>query len=103
MIRRPPRSTLFPYTTLFRSGRVDRVRDFWEGGGGMRFPRKVRIVDVGPRDGLQNEAKRVPTEVKIELIHRLAEAGLAPVGAAALGLPEMGPPVSARAPGASGV
>src|SRR5205814_8627354 len=66
LIPRPPRSTLFPYTTLFRS----------EGGGGMRFPRKVRIVDVGPRDGLQNEAKRVPTEVKIELIHRLAEAGL---------------------------
>ncbi len=49
----------------------------------MSFPRKVRIVEVSPRDGLQNEARRVPTEVKIELIHRLAEAGLPAVEAAA--------------------
>jgi len=53
--------------------------EFWKGCGAMSFPRKVRIVDVGPRDGLQNEAKRVPTEVKIELIHRLAEAGLSDI------------------------
>jgi len=49
----------------------------------MSFPRKVRIVEVSPRDGLQNEARRVPTKVKIELIHRLAEAGLPAVEAAA--------------------
>ena len=42
----------------------------------MNFPRKVKIVEVGPRDGLQNEAQVVPTEIKIELINRLAEAGL---------------------------
>ena len=34
------------------------------------------MVEVGPRDGLQNEAKTVPTAVKIELIDRLAAAGL---------------------------
>ncbi len=36
----------------------------------------VRLVDVGPRDGLQNEAARVPATVKIELIERLGRAGL---------------------------
>ena len=60
----------------------------------MSFPRKVRIVDVGPRDGLQNEAKRVPTEVKIELIHRLAEAGLPAVEAAAFVSPKWIPQMS---------
>jgi hydroxymethylglutaryl-CoA lyase len=37
---------------------------------------RVRIVEVGARDGLQNEAARVPAPVKIELIERLAEAGV---------------------------
>ena len=40
------------------------------------IPSKVKLVDVGPRDGLQNEKQVVPTEVKIELIHRLQNAGL---------------------------
>lgn len=42
----------------------------------MSFPAQVKIVEVGPRDGLQNEKQVVPTEIKIELINRLAEAGL---------------------------
>lgn len=40
------------------------------------LPDSVRVVEVGPRDGLQNETQPVPTEVKIELIDRLAAAGL---------------------------
>jgi hydroxymethylglutaryl-CoA lyase len=40
------------------------------------FPPSVRIVEVGPRDGLQNEKTRVPTEHKIRFIHMLAAAGL---------------------------
>jgi hydroxymethylglutaryl-CoA lyase len=40
------------------------------------LPRRVRVVEVGPRDGLQNEASAVPTSAKIELIERLAAAGL---------------------------
>ena len=40
------------------------------------IPNKVKLVDVGPRDGLQNEKQVVSTEVKIELIHRLQNAGL---------------------------
>ncbi|MEZ5785180.1 MAG: hydroxymethylglutaryl-CoA lyase [Xanthobacteraceae bacterium] len=41
----------------------------------MDYPSSVRIVEVGPRDGLQNEAKAVPAQVKAELIDRLAAAG----------------------------
>jgi hydroxymethylglutaryl-CoA lyase len=42
----------------------------------MKLPSKVKIVDVGPRDGLQNEKQAVPAEVKIGLVHRLQDAGL---------------------------
>jgi hydroxymethylglutaryl-CoA lyase len=42
----------------------------------MTLPPRVKIVEVGPRDGLQNEAALVPLDVKVELIERLAAAGL---------------------------
>ena len=42
----------------------------------MTLPTRVKIVDVGPRDGLQNEKQAVPAAVKIELVHRLQAAGL---------------------------
>jgi len=42
----------------------------------MKLPKAVTLVEVGPRDGLQNEAYFVPTDQKIELIHRLSETGL---------------------------
>ena len=35
----------------------------------------VRIVEVGPRDGLQNEKSPVSTEAKVELVNRLSDAG----------------------------
>jgi len=60
----------------------------------VNLPRKVRIVEVGPRDGLQNEASRVPTEIKIELIHRLADAGLPAVEATAFVSPKWVPQMS---------
>ncbi len=40
------------------------------------LPKRLKIVEVGPRDGLQNESRTVPTEHKVELIERLAAAGL---------------------------
>jgi hydroxymethylglutaryl-CoA lyase len=40
------------------------------------FPTHVTLVDVGPRDGLQNEAQPVAATDKIELVHRLQAAGL---------------------------
>ena len=42
----------------------------------MNIPNRVQLIDVGPRDGLQNEKLPVPAEVKIELVHRLQAAGL---------------------------
>ena len=42
----------------------------------MTLPTRVKIVDVGPRDGLQNEKQPVPAAVKIELVQRLQSAGL---------------------------
>jgi hydroxymethylglutaryl-CoA lyase len=42
----------------------------------MVLPKRVKIVEVGPRDGLQNESRIVPAAVKVELIERLTEAGL---------------------------
>lgn len=41
----------------------------------------VRIVEVGPRDGLQNEKKSIPLETKIELIDRLAKTGVTTIEA----------------------
>ena len=47
----------------------------------MRLPKHVRMVEVGPRDGLQNEAQSVPTATKIALIEQLADAGLTAIEA----------------------
>src|SRR6185436_8175613 len=55
------------------------------------LPAKVRIVEVGPRDGLQNEKGEVPTAVKLELIERLADAGLPAVEATAFVSPKWVP------------
>lgn len=41
----------------------------------MPYPTRVKLVEVGPRDGLQNEKQPVPAATKIELVHRLQEAG----------------------------
>ena len=60
----------------------------------MKLPARVKIVEVGPRDGLQNEKQVVPAAVKIELIERLAEAGLPAIEVTpfvpARGVPQMG-------------
>jgi hydroxymethylglutaryl-CoA lyase len=59
----------------------------------MPLPSKVKLVEVGPRDGLQNEAQPVPAAVKIELIDRLTDAGLPVIEATAFvspnGVPQM--------------
>jgi hydroxymethylglutaryl-CoA lyase len=51
----------------------------------------VRIVEMGPRDGLQNEPGEVPTAIKVELIERLADAGLPAVEATAFVSPKWVP------------
>jgi hydroxymethylglutaryl-CoA lyase len=42
----------------------------------MPLPQRVQLIDVGPRDGLQNEKQAVPAAIKIELVQRLQDAGL---------------------------
>lgn len=42
----------------------------------MPLPRRIEVVEVGPRDGLQNEAAQVPTPVKLEFIRRALDAGI---------------------------
>jgi hydroxymethylglutaryl-CoA lyase len=55
------------------------------------LPRTVRIVEVGPRDGLQNEPQQVATEVKLELIARLVAAGATTVEAGSFVSPKWVP------------
>ena len=57
----------------------------------MHFSRKVRIVEVGARDGLQNESVPVATATKLELIRRLSDSGLAHVEAASFVSPRWVP------------
>lgn len=57
----------------------------------MRLPQRAKMVEVGPRDGLQNEAEIVPTATKIRLIDALAGAGLPVVEAGAFVSPKWVP------------
>jgi hydroxymethylglutaryl-CoA lyase len=57
----------------------------------VALPSKVRIVEVGPRDGLQNEPQIVPTATKHELIDRLGASGLATIEATAFVSPKWVP------------
>ena len=57
----------------------------------MSLPKKVKIVEVGPRDGLQNEKGDVPADVKIELVNRLTDAGFPNIEAASFVSPKWVP------------
>ncbi len=57
----------------------------------MSLPDRVKLVEVGPRDGLQNEPGEVPVAVKVELIERLADAGLPVVEAGSFTSPKWVP------------
>ncbi len=55
------------------------------------LPSQVRILEVGPRDGLQNEARPLPTEIKLEFIRRLVAAGMTAIEATSFVHPERVP------------
>lgn len=57
------------------------------------FDNRVKIVEVGPRDGLQNEKKSIPVATKIELIERLAKTGLTAIEAGSFVSPKWVPQV----------
>ena len=61
------------------------------------LPKKVKIVEVGPRDGLQNEKEALSADIKVELVERLARAGFANVEAAAFVSPKWVPQMATSA------
>ncbi len=69
----------------------------------MSQPQQVRIVEVGPRDGLQNEKAIVPTAVKIELIDRLSATGLRSIEATSFVSPKWIPQLADAADVFSGI
>ena len=69
----------------------------------MAFPSSVRLVDVGPRDGLQNEAAHVSTADKIALIERLADAGLKTIEAGSFVSPKWVPQMADSAAVLAGI
>ena len=59
-----------------------------------RITDDVRIVEVGPRDGLQNEKVTIPLQSKVELIRRLAQTGVRDIEAGSFVAPKWVPQVS---------
>ena len=67
------------------------------------IPSRVTLVDVGPRDGLQNEPQPVAASIKIELIDRLTDAGLPVVEATAFVSPKWVPQMADNAEVLAGI
>ncbi len=63
----------------------------------MQLPASVRVVEVGPRDGLQNEPTSVPVDEKIALVRRLANAGLSSIEVGAFVSPKWVPQMAGSA------
>jgi len=69
----------------------------------MKLPRQVRLVEVGPRDGLQNEAGAVPTATKIAFIDRLSATGLKAIEATSFVSPQAVPQLADAAAVLAGI
>jgi len=69
----------------------------------MMFPKEVKLVEVGPRDGLQNEAAIVPTDIKIEFINRLSATGLTVIEAGSFVSPKWVPQMADSGPVLQGI
>lgn len=67
------------------------------------LPQRVKVVEVGPRDGLQNEKQPVPTDVKIALIDRLSAAGFANIEATSFVSPKWVPQMATSAEVMAGI
>lgn len=69
----------------------------------MTFPSKVKIVEVGPRDGLQNEKETIPAEIKIALVNQLTAAGFVNIEAASFVSPKWVPQMATSAEVMAGI
>jgi len=63
----------------------------------MSFPEQIKIVEVGPRDGLQNESTTVPAEIKVQLVEKLTAAGLSVIEVGAFVSPKWVPQMATSA------
>ena len=63
----------------------------------MSLPERVKIVEVGPRDGLQNETVTVPVATRVELVKKLADAGLSVIECGAFVSPKWVPQMASSA------
>lgn len=69
----------------------------------MRLPAKIKMVEVGPRDGLQNEPETISAAIKIELIDRLAAAGVSSIEAGSFVSPKWVPQMADTAEVMAGI
>jgi hydroxymethylglutaryl-CoA lyase len=69
----------------------------------MGYPSRVKLVDVGPRDGLQNEKQPLPAQVKIQLVHMLQDAGLTEIEVTSFVSPKWVPQMADNAQVMAGV
>ena len=69
----------------------------------MNLPRRVKLIDVGPRDGLQNEKQPVPAAIKVELVHRLQAAGLKEIEVTSFVSPKWAPQMADNAEVMAGI
>jgi hydroxymethylglutaryl-CoA lyase len=76
-----------------RSGQLRWHRGFATANAGTSYDNRVKLVEVGPRDGLQNEKKTIPLATKIELIERLARTGVSTIEAGSFVAPKWVPQV----------
>ncbi|MFZ6745681.1 hydroxymethylglutaryl-CoA lyase [Undibacterium sp. JH2W] len=67
------------------------------------LPKQVKIVEVGPRDGLQNEKESIPADVKIALVNQLTAAGFANIEAASFVSPKWVPQMATSAEVMAGI
>ncbi|BBB69607.1 hydroxymethylglutaryl-CoA lyase [Undibacterium sp. YM2] len=67
------------------------------------LPKQAKIVEVGPRDGLQNEKESIPADVKIELVNRLTAAGFVNIEAASFVSPKWVPQMATSAEVMAGI
>ena len=94
---RPARAMLAPPRPPLSRLSLSMMRnDAYATTAGEKIP--VRIVEVGPRDGLQNEKTIIPPEVKVGLINRLGRAGLRIIEAGSFVSPKWVPQVCSHAP-----
>jgi hydroxymethylglutaryl-CoA lyase len=69
----------------------------------MKYPKHVNLVEVGPRDGLQNEKQEIPAAIKIELVNRLSDAGFRNVESGSFVSPKWVPQMATSAEVMAGI